>query len=89
MLSLKTSWRVRTLATRISSEYTLDLGLSYPDPGVRKKILTKILAGAVWEKRLVEFVQVFMKRRKEFELALTMIFLRSLLKMNRWTLNIP
>ena len=57
--------------TRISGEYAPDLGLSYPDPGVRKKILVKILAGPVWERRLVDFVGVFTKRRREFELALT------------------
>ena len=40
-------------------------------PGVRKKTLVKILAGPVWGGRLVEFVGVFTKRRKEFEFTLT------------------
>ena len=37
----------------------------------RKKILVKIFTGPVWEKRLLEFVDVFTNRRKEFEFALT------------------
>jgi hypothetical protein len=31
----------------------------------------KIFAGPVWEGRLLEFVEVFTDRRKEFEFALT------------------
>ena len=31
----------------------------------------KIFSGPVWERRLVEFVDVFMKRRDEFVLALS------------------
>lgn len=38
---------------------------------VRKKLLVKIFAGPIWEGRLVEFVDVFGKRRDEFKLALT------------------
>ena len=37
----------------------------------RKKILVKIFSGPVWEGRLLEFVEIFTKRRKEFGLALT------------------
>ena len=37
---------------------------------IRKKILVKIFAGFVWEGRLVEFVDIFTKRREELELAL-------------------
>ena len=70
-MSQKTSRSARTLATRISSEYALDLELLYLTPGVRKKILVKIFAGPVWEGRLLEFVGVFTKRRKEFEFTLT------------------
>ena len=38
---------------------------------IRKKILVKIFAGPVWEGRLLEFVEIFTNRRKEFGLALT------------------
>lgn len=31
----------------------------------------KIFAGPVWEGRLLEFVDIFTKRREEFEFALT------------------
>ena len=37
----------------------------------RKKILVKIFAGPMWEGRLLEFVEIFTNRRKEFEFALT------------------
>jgi len=37
----------------------------------RKKILVKIFSGPIWESRLLEFVEIFTKRRKEFGLALT------------------
>ncbi|KAF9644577.1 hypothetical protein BDM02DRAFT_928516 [Thelephora ganbajun] len=41
------------------------------DTYLKKKILTKIFAGPIWEGRLLEFVGVFTKRRGEFEFALT------------------
>jgi len=40
-------------------------------PNFRKKLLVKIFAGPIWEDRLLEFVETFTKRRKEFEFALT------------------
>ena len=39
---------------------------------IRKKLLVKIFAGPVWEEKLLEFVGIFTKRRKEFGLALTL-----------------
>ena len=39
--------------------------------GFRKKILVKIFAGPMWEGRLLDFVEIFTNRRKEFEFALT------------------
>ena len=41
-----------------------------PNHGFRKKILVRILAGPIWEVRLLEFVEIFAKRQKEFEFAL-------------------
>lgn len=42
------------------------------NPGnFRKKILVRIFAGPIWEGKLLEFVDTFTKRRKEFEFALT------------------
>jgi len=34
-------------------------------------MLVKIFAGPIWEGRLLEFVETFTNRRKEFEFALT------------------
>ena len=39
---------------------------------IRKKLVVKIFAGPVWEERLLKFVGLFTKRRKEFGLALTL-----------------
>jgi hypothetical protein len=39
--------------------------------GFRKKILVKIFSGFIWEGRLLEFVEIFANRRKDFEFALT------------------
>ena len=39
---------------------------------IRKKLIVKIFAGPVWEERLLKFVGLFTKRRKEFGLALTL-----------------
>jgi hypothetical protein len=39
--------------------------------GFRKKILVKIFSGFIWEGRLLEFVEIFANRRKDFESALT------------------
>lgn len=41
------------------------------DTYVKKKLLVKIFAGSRWENKLLEFVDVFTKRRGEFEFALT------------------
>ena len=39
---------------------------------IRKKLVVKIFAGPVWEERLLKFVGLFTKRRKEFGFALTL-----------------
>ena len=43
-----------------------------PVENIRKKLVVKIFAGPVWEERLLKFVGLFTKRRKEFGLALTL-----------------
>ena len=40
-------------------------------PGVRKKLLVKILTGPIWDEWLLKFVGNFMKRRKELKFTLT------------------
>ncbi|KAF9781672.1 hypothetical protein BJ322DRAFT_1161455 [Thelephora terrestris] len=42
------------------------------DTYISRKILIKIFAGPIWEGRLVEFVDVFTKRRGEFEFAMAL-----------------
>lgn len=41
------------------------------DYPIRKKILVKVFAGPIWEDKLVEFVATFMKKRNQFEFALS------------------
>ncbi|KAJ7115464.1 hypothetical protein C8R44DRAFT_880758 [Mycena epipterygia] len=38
----------------------------------KKKLVVKILKGPIWEGKLVSFVEIFTKRRSEFEFALSM-----------------
>ena len=38
---------------------------------VRKRLLVKVLAGPIWEGKLLNFVYLFAKRQEEFEFALT------------------
>jgi hypothetical protein len=68
-----TSRSAAMLATRTSGEHITHINLPHREPGknVRKKLLVKIFAGPIWEKRLVEFVGVFTKRRDEFKFALS------------------
>jgi hypothetical protein len=37
----------------------------------KKKLVVKVLKGPIWEGRLVKFVEVFSKRRGQFEFALS------------------
>ncbi|KAF8529737.1 hypothetical protein BU17DRAFT_36437, partial [Hysterangium stoloniferum] len=37
----------------------------------KKKLLVKVLVGSVWENRFLEFLSLFVRRRQEFEFALT------------------
>ncbi|KAF8529742.1 hypothetical protein BU17DRAFT_36449, partial [Hysterangium stoloniferum] len=37
----------------------------------KKKVLIKVLVGSVWENRFLEFLSLFVRRRQEFEFALT------------------
>ncbi|KAF8529736.1 hypothetical protein BU17DRAFT_79834 [Hysterangium stoloniferum] len=37
----------------------------------KKKLLVKVLVGSVWENRFLEYLSLFVRRRQEFEFALT------------------
>ena len=73
-MSQRTSRSAPVPATRTSGEHTPASSHYVPNlvGNTRRKLVIKIFAGPVWEGRLLKFVGLFMKRRKEFGLALTL-----------------
>ena len=57
---------------QVSTRQTPAIHILNPIGNIRKKLLVKVFAGPVWETRLLKFVDVFAKRRKDFMLALTL-----------------
>ncbi|KAJ7846349.1 hypothetical protein B0H14DRAFT_934544 [Mycena olivaceomarginata] len=49
----------------------------------KKKLVVKVLKGPIWEGRLVKFVDVFSKRREQFEFALSIHTARGVDEANR------
>ena len=41
------------------------------DTYVKKRLLAKVMLGSIWDAKLLEFVQLFTKRRQEFEFELS------------------
>jgi hypothetical protein len=39
---------------------------------MKKRLLAKVLLSSIWDMKLLDFVELFAKRRKEFEFELTM-----------------
>ena len=57
---------------QVSTRHIPAIHILSPVENTRKKLVVKIFAGPVWEEKLLKFVGLFTKRRKEFGLALTL-----------------
>src|SRR5579863_835476 len=61
--------RLRSLVARTADD--IKLCSNDCDTYVKKRLLAKVMLGSIWDARLLEFVQLFTKRRQEFELELS------------------
>ena len=61
--------RLRSLVARTADD--IKLCSNECDTYVKKRLLAKVMLGSIWDAKLLEFVQLFTKRRQEFELELS------------------
>lgn len=61
--------RLRSLVARTADD--IKMCSTVCDTYVKKRLLAKVMQGSIWDAKLLEFVQRFTKRRKEFEFELS------------------
>ena len=61
--------RLRSLVARTVDDIKLCSNVC--DTYVKKRLLAKVMLGSIWDAKLLEFVQLFTKRRQEFEFELS------------------
>jgi hypothetical protein len=61
--------RLKSLVARTADD--IKLCSTVCDTYVKKRLLAKVMLGSIWDGKLLEFVQRFIKRRQEFELELS------------------
>ena len=61
--------RLRSLVARTVDDIKLCSNIC--DTYVKKRLLAKVMLGSIWDAKLLEFVQLFTKRRQDFEFELS------------------
>jgi len=61
--------RLKSLAERTADDIKLCSNVC--DTYVKKRLLAKVILASIWDAKLLEFVQLFNQRRRDFELELS------------------
>jgi hypothetical protein len=72
--------RLKSLVDRTADD--IKLCSNSCDTYIKKRLLAKVLLGSSWDAKLLEFVKLFTKRRREFEFELSIHTSRSIDEVN-------